>query len=62
MIPGDLPFHPLIREWFTRTKGRPTDIQKKAWPVIADGGHVLVTSPTGSGKTLTAFLWVLDHH
>ncbi|MBN1696565.1 MAG: DEAD/DEAH box helicase [Spirochaetales bacterium] len=53
-------FHPLIRKWFFDTFGRPTDIQQKAWDVIAGGGHVLITAPTGSGKTLAAFLWSLD--
>ena len=28
--------------------------------MIADGNHVLITAPTGQGKTLAAFLWVLD--
>ena len=53
-------FHPVIREWFVDTYGKPTDIQEKAWPKIADGDHVLITAPTGSGKTLTAFLWAID--
>ena len=53
------PFHPLIREWFAARLGEPTDAQRRAWPAIAAGAHVLVTAPTGSGKTLTAFLWAL---
>jgi len=53
-------FHPLIRDWFGRTIGPPTGIQTQAWPVIAAGHHCLVIAPTGSGKTLTAFLWGLD--
>ncbi|MFP5257477.1 MAG: DEAD/DEAH box helicase [Acidobacteriota bacterium] len=55
-----LPFHPLIRDWFTRHVGEPTDIQRRAWPRIAAGEHVLAVAPTGSGKTLTAFLAALD--
>src|SRR2546423_8109750 len=53
-------FHPLVRAWFAETYGNPTDIQARAWPLIANGKHVLLTAPTGSGKTLTAFLWALD--
>lgn len=54
------PFHPRVRAWFARTYGAPTDIQARSWPLIAAGRHVLLTAPTGSGKTLTAFLWALD--
>ncbi len=53
-------FHPLIREWFQRRYGEPTEVQRKAWPVIAEGRHILMTAPTGSGKTLSAFLWGLN--
>ena len=53
-------FHPLIRKWFRESVGTPTDIQFQAWPEIALGKHVLITAPTGSGKTLTAFLWSIN--
>ena len=53
-------FHPLISSWFADAFGQPTDIQARSWPRIAAGDHVLVTAPTGSGKTLTAFLWAID--
>ena len=53
-------FHPLIRKWFRESLGVPTDIQSRAWPEIALGKHALVTAPTGSGKTLTAFLWAIN--
>jgi ATP-dependent helicase Lhr and Lhr-like helicase len=52
-------FHPIISEWFLETYGSPTDVQKKAWPEIASGNHLLITAPTGSGKTLSAFLWAI---
>ncbi|MFH1567990.1 MAG: DEAD/DEAH box helicase, partial [Gemmatimonadota bacterium] len=53
-------FHPLVEQWFGARVGTPTEVQARAWPRIAGGGHLLVTAPTGSGKTLTAFLWALD--
>jgi ATP-dependent helicase Lhr and Lhr-like helicase len=53
-------FQPGIRRWFDETFGTPTSVQAAAWPVIAAGDHVLATAPTGSGKTLTAFLWALN--
>ncbi len=53
-------FDPRLRRWFAERFGQPTDIQQRAWPHIAAGEHVLVSAPTGSGKTLTAFLWALD--
>ncbi len=53
-------FHPLVADWFRERVGVPTDPQARAWPEIAAGKHVLVTAPTGSGKTLTAFLWAID--
>ena len=53
-------FHPLVAKWFTDAIGVPTDAQTQAWPKIADGEHVLITAPTGSGKTLTAFLWAIN--
>ena len=53
-------FHPTLQRWFREQVGTPTDAQATAWPHIAANEHVLVTAPTGSGKTLTAFLWALN--
>lgn len=53
-------FHPLVQRWFNEQVGTPTDIQARSWPVIARKNHVLITAPTGSGKTLTAFLWAVN--
>ncbi len=53
-------FHSLIKQWFSEKVGTPTDVQEKAWPEIAKGSHVLVTAPTGCGKTLAAFLWSIN--
>ncbi|MCL2277156.1 MAG: DEAD/DEAH box helicase [Treponema sp.] len=49
-------FHPVIKSWFTETFSKPTSVQAEAWPLIEEGKNVLAIAPTGSGKTLTAFL------
>jgi ATP-dependent Lhr-like helicase len=54
------PFHPLVREWFSETLGAPSAPQREGWPAIASGAHTLILAPTGTGKTLTAFLWELN--
>ncbi|MBI3047445.1 MAG: DEAD/DEAH box helicase [Acidobacteria bacterium] len=53
-------FHPAVRAWFSQTFAAPTRPQQLGWPVIARGESTLLLAPTGSGKTLTAFLWCLD--
>ncbi len=53
-------FHPLVAQWFTDTFGSPTPVQTAAWESIAGGSHCLITAPTGTGKTLSAFLTALD--
>jgi len=50
-----------VREWFASAFSEgPTPAQQQAWPPIAAGEHVLLISPTGTGKTLAAFLAILD--
>jgi ATP-dependent helicase Lhr and Lhr-like helicase len=53
-------FSPAVREWFAASFPEPTAAQVLGWPPITDGRHTLVCAPTGSGKTLTAFLSAID--
>ncbi len=53
-------FHPVTAEWFQTALGEPTAPQRMGWPAIARGESTLILAPTGTGKTLTAFLWCLD--
>ncbi len=53
-------FHPVTAEWFRAVFDAPTAPQRLGWPVIARGESSLILAPTGTGKTLTAFLWCLD--
>jgi len=49
-------FHPAVSAWFRTTYGEPTPPQALGWPAIQRGEHILILSPTGSGKTMAAFL------
>ena len=53
-------FEKQTAEWFVNTLGEPTPVQKESWPVIAAGSHALISAPTGTGKTLSAFFVFLD--
>jgi ATP-dependent Lhr-like helicase len=53
-------FSPATRDWFSGSFAEPTAAQIGAWDAISTGAHTLVVAPTGSGKTLSAFLWALD--
>ena len=53
-------FSPATRDWFSGSFAEPTAAQIGAWDAISSGQHTLVVAPTGSGKTLSAFLWALD--
>ena len=53
-------FHPAVAAWFQGAFAAPTDAQRAAWPAILRGRSTLVAAPTGSGKTLTAFMAAID--
>ena len=63
---ADPPADPLAafseptRAWFASAFAAPTAPQSEGWPSIAAGDHTLVCAPTGTGKTLAAFLWAID--
>ena len=52
--------HPLVKEWFLGRFGTPTEPQEQGWPHILAGRTTLISAPTGSGKTLSAFLACID--
>jgi len=53
-------FHPVTAQWFRDAFAGVTAPQRDGWPAIAGGESTLILAPTGTGKTLTAFLWCLD--
>ena len=46
--------------WFRGAFAAPTPAQVGSWEALSSGAHNLVVTPTGSGKTLSSFLWALD--
>jgi ATP-dependent Lhr-like helicase len=52
--------HPIVQEWFLAKFGSPTEPQIAGWPAILRGDPTLISAPTGSGKTLSAFLVCID--
>jgi ATP-dependent Lhr-like helicase len=52
--------HPLVAGWFKSKFGEFALPQKQAIPNVHHRVNTLVSAPTGSGKTLTAFLSVLN--
>jgi ATP-dependent Lhr-like helicase len=53
-------FHPAVRNWFLKQFPTPTEPQARAWPAIKQRQHTLIAAPTGSGKTMAAFLSAID--
>src|SRR5438067_10499298 len=54
-------FHPITAAWFRAVFDQPTPPQRDGWPAISRGESTLIIAPTGTGKTLTAFLWCLNN-
>lgn len=52
--------HPWVRQWFDSQFEDFTPAQKKSIMDIHRNNNILISSPTGSGKTLTAFLSVIS--
>lgn len=52
--------HPWVKKWFKNRFSTFTQSQKQSLVDIHHGSNILVSSPTGSGKTLTAFLSIIS--
>lgn len=53
--------HPLIREWFFSKFEDFSPSQKFGVPAVHNKENILISAPTGGGKTLTAFLSILNN-
>jgi ATP-dependent Lhr-like helicase len=49
-----------VRDWFEAVFPGATKPQEMGWPAIARGDSTLILAPTGTGKTLAAFLWCIN--
>lgn len=54
-------FHYTVRKWFIENIGSPSEPQVLGWPEIQAGKNVLISAPTGAGKTLAAFLESINY-
>ncbi|MDD2754332.1 MAG: DEAD/DEAH box helicase, partial [Methanothrix sp.] len=57
-------FHPILQDWwlssFRSTEGLFTAPQRQGVPLITQGKNMLISSPTGSGKTFSAFIPIIN--
>lgn len=53
--------HPVLAAWLRQKFGELTPAQAQCVPHVIAGRSVLLSSPTGTGKTLAGFLGVLHH-
>ncbi len=53
-------FHPAVQDWFRASFAEPTLPQQLGWPPVSRGESTLILAPTGTGKTLAAFLWCIN--
>ena len=53
--------NPIIAKWFKQKFGKFSDAQRYSMINIRDRKNLLVSSPTGSGKTLSAFGSILSY-
>ncbi|MFT5469303.1 MAG: ATP-dependent Lhr-like helicase [Verrucomicrobiales bacterium] len=60
MSPLQKQLHPDVADWLQSNLGEPTQAQEQTVPHILNGESVLLSSPTGTGKTLAGFLGVID--
>ncbi len=53
-------FSSVVKDWFSNRFISATEAQALVWNTVHLGEHLLLTSPTGTGKTLAAFLTAID--
>ncbi|MEL9999934.1 MAG: ATP-dependent helicase [Desulfurococcaceae archaeon] len=52
---------PYVSMWFKEKYAEMTPVQRRTLPLVKQGKNVLVSSPTGTGKTLAVFLGIIDN-
>ncbi|MCL4375419.1 ATP-dependent helicase [Candidatus Marsarchaeota archaeon] len=52
---------PEVRSWFEETHKELTPPQYYSFKLISEGNNILITAPTGSGKTFSAFMSIISN-